>query len=71
MSRAIAKQCAFELGLLAGTSIEGGYRLNVSTCGAHLIGMVVEEEIDLELQAITYLESNQVEKAWQVLLRRK
>ncbi len=32
---------------------------------------VVEEEIDLELQAITYLESNQVEKAWQVLLRRK
>nr|MBP6316219.1 flavin reductase family protein [Chitinophagaceae bacterium] len=32
---------------------------------------VVEEEIDLELQAITYLESNQVEKAWQVLLRMK
>lgn len=35
------------------------------------IEFVVEEEIDLELQAITYLESNQVEKAWQVLLRRK
>lgn len=32
---------------------------------------VVEEEIDLEWQAITYLESNQVEKAWQVLLRMK